>query len=149
MGKLKKQERIHEGENFLSLLPLCSELRWNSVSDQTSLPAFIVRRAGQEPLSWLFGHRLLNLLAVQCTSAQSCPMLCNSMDCSPSSFVHGVSQARVLEWVAISSSRGPSRPRDWTHVFRIGRWILYYWATWEALNFLEPYFTCLQNEAYW
>ena len=41
-----------------------------------------------------------------CTRAQSCLTLCNPMDCSPAgSSVHEVSQARILEWVAISSSR--------------------------------------------
>ena len=45
--------------------------------------------------------------------AQSCPTLCNPMDCSPSgSSVHGIFQARILEWVAISFSKGSSRPRD-------------------------------------
>ena len=45
--------------------------------------------------------------------AQSCPTLCDPMDCSPEgSSVHGVLQARILEWVAISFSRGSSRPRD-------------------------------------
>ena len=44
---------------------------------------------------------------------QSCPTLCDSMDCSPpGSSVHGILQARVLEWVAISSYRGSSPPRD-------------------------------------
>ena len=48
--------------------------------------------------------------------AQSCPTLCYPMDCSPpGSSVHGISQARILEWVAISSSRGSSWPRDQTH----------------------------------
>ena len=43
---------------------------------------------------------------------QSCPTLCNSMDCSPpGSSVHGILQARILEWVAISFSRGSSPPR--------------------------------------
>jgi len=46
---------------------------------------------------------------------QSCPTLCNPMDCSPSSYsVHGILQARVLEWVVVSSSRGYSR--DQTHI---------------------------------
>ena len=53
------------------------------------------------------------------------------MDCSPPGFsVHRISQARILEWVAISYSRGPSQPRDWTHVsciFCTGRWILYHY----------------------
>ena len=49
--------------------------------------------------------------------AQSCPTVCNSMDCSlPSSSVHGIFQARVLEWVAISFSRGSSQLRDRTQV---------------------------------
>ena len=59
---------------------------------------------------------------------------CSPMDCSPpgSSF-QGISQARILEWVVISFSRGSYRPKDWTRIFRIGRWILYCWATWESL----------------
>ena len=46
--------------------------------------------------------------------------------------VHEISQARILEWVAISSSRGSSQPKDWTYVCCIGRRILYHWATREA-----------------
>ena len=53
--------------------------------------------------------------------AQSCPTLCDSVDCSLSgSSVHGILQARILEWVAISFSRGSSQPRDRTQVSRIG-----------------------------
>ena len=49
--------------------------------------------------------------------AQSCPALCDPMDCSPpGSSVHLISQARLLEWTAISFSRGSSRPRDQTQV---------------------------------
>ena len=51
----------------------------------------------------------------------------------PGSSVHGISQARILERVAISFSRESSRPRDWTCVACIGRWILYTRATWGAL----------------
>ena len=51
---------------------------------------------------------------------QSCLTLCNPMDCSlPGSSVHGIFQARVLEWVAISFSRGSSWSRDWTQPSRI------------------------------
>ena len=47
--------------------------------------------------------------------AQSCPTLCDPTDCSlPGSSIRGVSQARILEWVAISSSRESSLPRDQT-----------------------------------
>ena len=59
--------------------------------------------------------------------------LCNPMDCRPlGSSVHGILQARILEHVAISYSKGSSGPRDWTHVSCLGRGILYHWATWEA-----------------
>ena len=52
--------------------------------------------------------------------AQLCPTLCNPMDCSPpDSSVYGSLQARILEWVAMPSSRGSSRPRDQTQVSHI------------------------------
>ena len=48
---------------------------------------------------------------------QSCLTLCEPTDCGPpGSSVHGILQARVREWGAIAFSRGPSQPRDWTHV---------------------------------
>ena len=79
-----------------------------------------------------------------CVHAPSCLTLCNPIECSlPASSVLGISQARVLEWVAISSSRGSSWPRDGTQVSCIGRWVLYHWATWEALFKLKPV------RAYW
>ena len=49
------------------------------------------------------------LCAHECQATKSCPTLCDSMDCDqPGSSVHGILQARILEWVAISSSRGSS-----------------------------------------
>ena len=66
--------------------------------------------------------------------AQSCPTLCNPVDCSlPGFSVHGILQARVLEWVTISFSRGSSRPRDRTRVSHIGGRRLNLWAAREAL----------------
>ena len=63
----------------------------------------------------------------RCLVNKSCLILCNLTDCSsPGSSVHGIPQAGVLEWVAISFSRGSS------HVLH-GRQILYHWATWIAL----------------
>ena len=56
-------------------------------------------------------------------SVQSCPALCNPMDCSlPVSFVHGIFLARILEWVAISSSLGSSQHRNWSHVSCVFHW---------------------------
>ena len=60
-------------------------------------------------------------------------LFCDPMVCSwPGSSVHGISQARKLEWIAISCSRRSSPPRDQTHVSCfscIGRQSLYHWAT--------------------
>ena len=59
--------------------------------------------------------------------------LCDPVDCSPpGSSLHGIFQV-ILEWVAVSFSRGSSQPRDWTWVSWIGRQILYHCTTWEAL----------------
>ena len=59
-------------------------------------------------------------LPVHSEVTQSCPTLCDPVDCSqPGSSIHGIFQARVLEWVAISFSRGSSRPRDQTQVCHI------------------------------
>ena len=75
---------------------------------------------------------LLTMVGVPVHSVTS-GTLCNPTDCSPpGSSVHGISQARVLEWVAISFFRGFSWPSDWTWVSGLGRQILYRWATKEA-----------------
>ena len=51
-------------------------------------------------------------------SLQSCPPLCDPVDCSlPGSSVHGILQLEMLEWVAISFSRGSSQPRDFVSLF--------------------------------
>ena len=67
---------------------------------------------------------------------QSCLTLRDPMDCSPpGSSVHGILQARILEWVAMSFSRASSRPRDPTrvsHVSCTGRQVLHHCTTWEA-----------------
>ena len=65
--------------------------------------------------------------------AQSCPTLCNPVDCSlPGSSLHEILQARILEWVAISFSRGSSWCRDWTQVSGIAGRCFNLWATREA-----------------
>ena len=64
------------------------------------------------------------------------------MDCRPpGSSVHGISQTRTLEWVAMPASRGSSQPRDWTHISCIGRWILCHWATKNNLTRQYPILT--------
>ena len=65
------------------------------------------RRTFKAALSSLLFNLPWCMLA--CSVTQSCPTLCNSMDCNPPGFsVHGISQARILEWIAISFSKGSS-----------------------------------------
>ena len=65
-----------------------------------------------------------------------CPTLCDPMDCSlPGSSLHGILQANILEWVAISFSRGSSQPRDRTWVSHIVGRCFNLWATREACNY--------------
>ena len=75
-------------------------------------------------------------VSFRCAYVLSHVWFCDTMYCSPpGSSIHGIFQARILEWVALSFSRGPSWPRDWTSVSCIscfGRRILYHYATWEA-----------------
>ena len=74
-------------------------------------------------------------LKVKSEVAQLCPTLCDPMDCSPpGSSIHGIFQERVLEWGAISFSRGSSQPRDWTQVSRTAGRRFTVWATREALD---------------
>ena len=67
-------------------------------------------------------------------SFQSCLTLCDPMDCSlPGSSIRGIFQARILEWVAISLSRGTSQSRHWTLVSRIVGRRFAVWATRETI----------------
>ena len=101
------------------------------------------------PVNWLQPHLLLSgfwvrvnpykvkelsayqVLKVKMLVAQSCPTLCNAMDCSPpGSSDHGILQARILEWVvSILSFGGYSRPRDQTRVSHIAGRLSTIWAT--------------------
>ena len=69
---------------------------------------------------FLYTKKRLGILCLKvcaCSVIQLCPTLCDSMDCSlPGSSVHGISQARILQWVAIFFSRGSSWPKDWNCV---------------------------------
>ena len=97
-------------------------------------------------------HRRMNTVAsaIQCVCVyvcvcvcvcvlvtQSCPALCDLMDCSPpGSSVHGTLQARILEWITISFSRGSSRPRDRTLVSCTAGIFFTAWVTREAIVYI-------------
>ena len=84
------------------------------------------QKSQEFPVSWVFEK-------VKMLLVQSCPTLCNPMDCSPpGSSVGGILQARFLKWVAIPFSRGSSQPRDPTWVSCIAGSFFIIWATREA-----------------
>jgi len=91
---------------------------------------------------WYFQHMSMCVLV-----AQSCLTLCNPMDCSPpGSSVHGILQARILEWVAIPFSRGSSWSRDWTQVSCIIGRLFTIWATREAMSMWGQNFIFLKQK---
>ena len=72
-------------------------------------------------------------VAVKALVVQSCPTLCDPMDCiPPGSSVHGILQARILEWVAILFSKESFQPRDRTRVSYTAGRLFTIWATREA-----------------
>ena len=92
-------------------------------------------------LGFLFASNCFGYLEIaMCMHAQSCVTVCDHTDCSQPGFsTHGISKARLLEWVSISSSRGSSQSRDricisW--ISCIAKWILYHCSTWEAWEML-------------
>ena len=83
-----------------------------------------------------------------------CPTVCHSTDCCPPGFfVHGILQARILEWVAIPFSKRPSQPRDQTLVSCITGRFLTFWATgksWKsASGQIKPHSKLINNEKAW
>ena len=96
--------------NFLSHHPLYTHIPFIYIFYNPYLSPFFA--------GWLLSH-------VQ--------LFCDTMDCSPpGSSVHGISNVRMLEWVAIPFSKGSFWFRDQTHISWIGKQVLYCWATWEA-----------------
>ena len=78
---------------------------------------------------------MLVKVKVKVLVAQLCPTPCNPMDCSPpGSSDHGILQARILEWMGISFSRGSSQPRDWTHISCIADRLFYHLCSVNTLS---------------
>ena len=124
----------HKGPIDCSLLPSPAHLAWHSEAVDVS-----------EWGNWfcalvsiqIFSKRFKAFpMCYMCVQSLSCVWLFDPTNCSqPGSSVQGIFWARILEWVAISYSRGPSWPRDRTWVScvsRIGRQILCRCTTWEA-----------------
>ena len=95
------------------------------------------------PMGWDTAETLSTSFTMICHQVKSLShvrLFATPMDCSPpGSSIHGIFQARVLEWVAISFSRGSSWPRDWTWVSRIAGRYFTIWAAREAHVSLKSY----------
>ena len=95
---------LWEGSHLIPASFSFSSVKWT----QSSLPLKLERKRALSHVRLLWSHELCSL---------------------PGSSVHGILQARILEWVAISFSRGTSQPRNWTQVSRIAGRCLTDWAT--------------------
>ena len=118
---------------------------WTELNWTERLKSYFYMKKNQYPVTFIIVplclHYVLYLFLLPfvcsnivhtCSVDQSCPCLCDSLDCiPPGSCVHGILQPRILGWVA----RRSSQPSNQTHVscfFCIGRRILYHWAIWET-----------------
>ena len=134
----RKNYKGREGSGKRKLLQACLRLQIQ-IRASTPLPSPLPPHI---PIpAWVYtvnsqisGWRIKNNLVIcaKTLHAQSCPALCDPVDCSPSgASVHGISQARMLGWVASSFSRVFTWPRDWicvSCVSYIVRWILYHYC---------------------
>ena len=141
--------------SFPVLSPVCSSSkpRWhNSVvrplASRNRIPQRGCHRFRIIPLSGENKELKATLFSSICESevlvTRSGPTLCDPVDCSPpGSYVQGILQARVLEWVTIPYSRGPSRPRDLNRVSCIAWRFFPTWATREAQFTLKAFINIL------
>ena len=115
-----------------------NEITWtiNSGCSGTGIEKRFVDTAGKRVDELRRALTYVHLAVVVVELLSRVQLLRDPMDCSPpGSSVHGILQARVLEWIAISFSKGSSCPRDRTCASCVsctGRQILYHCATWEA-----------------
>ena len=114
MSRLSPHSQIHSGWlEIISKLWILKES--NKLFTSVTTPGKLEKGKylRREKIFWKDRHKILYVVTVGVLVAQSCPTLCESMDCSPlGSSVHGTFQARILEWVTMPSSRGSSQDRD-------------------------------------
>ena len=109
-------------ENLHISFSFCSEINNHRLIDTV--------KEGRCGLNW---ESSIETCTLCCMVTKSCLTLSDPMDCSmPGSTVHGIFQARIMEWVALSFSRGSSQPRYQTCISCTGMWILHHGATWAS-----------------
>ena len=133
------QWRLSNSLQPLGLYPPGSSVHGISQARILEWVAILFSRGSSRPRDQTQVYCIAGLFFIKCVHAKSLESfltLCNPMDHSPpGSSVHGIIQARILEWVAISFSRVSSWLRSPTNVSSIsciGKWIIYCCATWET-----------------
>ena len=109
---------------------LCGATQDGQVIVERSYRMWSTGEGNGKPLQYSCLENPMNSMKSESEVAQSCPTLFDPMDCSLlGCSVHGNFQAIILEWIAISFSRGSSLPKDWTQVSHIVDRCLTVWAT--------------------
>ena len=134
MESLNQKATLMISYYYITLKPEIPFTTWNLCIWNPRIPSKVVPKTSgwtQESTACVSVCHGLNVcvpskfMCVRAKLLQLCLSLRNLMDCSPpDSSVHGILQARILEWVAISSFRGSSQPRDQTRIS-----CLLYWQT--------------------
>ena len=138
LGVASSRDRVQWGKEGLALSSgVHSNIQQSDKGGRTregeSQEASEVRGSQKCAEPWSFRENASILLLIVVWLFSSAWLSLDPTDCSPPGCsVHGLFQARILEWVAIFFPRGSCRPRDQTHVSYIGRQILCHWATREA-----------------
>ena len=130
--------RLHPQSDFcLYLEEICSEHGMISIGLIKEKKLISGSSTTGKKEVWILLHyTTLSIRSHACVWAQLLqlfPAVCNLMDCSqPGSAVHGILQARILEWITVSFSRGSSPLREWTCISCIAGRFFTHWATWDA-----------------
>ena len=120
-----KQPRCPSADEWIRKLWYIYTMEYYSAIKKNTFESVLMRWMKLEPIiqsevSQKEKHQYSILTHAAAKLLQSCPTLCDPMDCSlPGFSVHGIFQTIVLEWIAISFSKGSSQPRDQTWVSRI------------------------------
>ena len=122
----KKRNQVRKSV-LKHLLINCSQVSLLVQILQTHMTKWTNFKSPSQDLRWAFVRQGF---AVLCLITQLCPTLCDPMDHGPpGSSVHGILQARILEWVAMPSSRGSSQPRDQTQVSHLAGEFFTVWTS--------------------
>ena len=116
-------------------LQLCHLINYIFLQEKISMELCILMNALNYIYIYIHTHTYTCICCCLVTKLCLTLLQLHGLNSPSGSSVHGIFQARILEWFAISFSKGSSQPRDQIHVFR---WILYHWVSREAHIYILP-----------